>query len=463
MSVLAPVPPTISTGCPELDLAWATYALMILGRSQIPIPDTDDDLTWHAFLGHSIDMQGFRAAEFVGVDPLTRDAPRFVPLKKRHIGVPELASLWEIPQIQRHLKTLSQGSPLEPTLEVLRHHGGALGSSLAEAFNDFPWRKFHWSVRALIQNSAVLKAFDFSFRRWLAHECSRLAVPSFPPVDFRHAVTHEGASTTIERALRARLMQTFYMVGPAMSAYMLCDWQLGLWRDGRTAVFATFKLDVFHEAFVKKFGRGLIPADEAGKHGVVPQPRRSLHEQIRDQKLDQSARIIGLGGKEYRRIAEQAFARFDRHVEFPFAGLRMGPAIQATRRAIASDRPLSSLIRQENSAMYLRFPSTSMFVDPLREGIKAAKLRLESGEPIEVGLRPGGYLGKWTVVIRADDREGFEVDGSMGDPSQFPRRIKVAAWALHLEGIFGRFVIQHDRGSGTVIMQRAHLSIDSWQ
>ncbi len=77
------LPPTISTGCPELDLAWQTYASMILNRSQILIPDTDDDLTWHAFLGHSIDMQGFRAAEFAGVDPLTRNAPKFVPLKTR--------------------------------------------------------------------------------------------------------------------------------------------------------------------------------------------------------------------------------------------------------------------------------------------------------------------------------------------------------------------------------------------
>lgn len=54
------------------------------------------------------------------------------------------------------------------------------------------------------------------------------------------------------------------MVGPAMSAYMLCDWQLWLWREGLTAVFANFKLDSFHEAFVKKFGKGAMPADEAG-------------------------------------------------------------------------------------------------------------------------------------------------------------------------------------------------------
>ena len=258
------VPPAISTGCPELDLAWATYASMILDRSQILIPDTDDDLTWHAFLGHSIDMQGFRAAEFAGVDPLTRKAPEFVPLKARGIGVPELAALWEVPAIRQHLLAGNGGVPLEATLDVLRAHGGGVGSSLAEAFEHFPWRKFHWSVRALLQNSAVLKPFDFSFRRWLRHECDRPGVPQFPPDDFRQAVTLEGARMALKRALRVRLERAFYMVGPAMSAYMLCDWQLWLWREGRTAVFANFKLDSFHEAFVKKFGRGVIPADEAG-------------------------------------------------------------------------------------------------------------------------------------------------------------------------------------------------------
>lgn len=88
------VPASISTGCPELDLVWATYADRIVDHPGIAIPDTDEDLTWHAFLGHSIDMQGFRAAEFAGVDALTRDAPRFVSLRQGGIGARELASLW---------------------------------------------------------------------------------------------------------------------------------------------------------------------------------------------------------------------------------------------------------------------------------------------------------------------------------------------------------------------------------
>ena len=258
------IPPTISTSCPELDLAWASYAAMI-PDSQIPIPDTEDDLNWHAFLGHSVDMQGFRAAEFAGVDPLTKEAPDFVPLRTKGIGVPELASLWQIPAIRDHLLEGGGDAPLgEATSRILRDAGGEVGRSLAEAFEHFPWRKFRWSVRALLQNSDQLRPFGFSFRGWLVDACRRLGIGPFPPDDFRRSVDLGGPSMPVESALREELRRAFYMVGPAMSAYMICDWQLWLWREGRTAVFATFKLDRFHEAFVKKFGRGVIPADEAG-------------------------------------------------------------------------------------------------------------------------------------------------------------------------------------------------------
>jgi hypothetical protein len=289
------LPPEISTGCPELDRAWAAYAAIILDRSQILIPDTDDDLAWHAFLGHSLDMQGFRAAEFAGIDPPTRKAPGFVPLKARGVGVPELASLWDALEIRQHLLSGTRGLPFQTTLGVLRASGGEAGASLAEAFEHFPWRKFHWCVRALLQNSAVLKPFACSFRGWLRHECDNLGVGEFPPADFRRPVALAGTTLPLERALRARLERTFYMVGPAMSSYMVCDWQLWLWREGKTAVFANFKLDSFHEAFVKKCGRGVVPADEAGFAGwwlgLYPDlPPRLANEciwlAVEDKKVD---------------------------------------------------------------------------------------------------------------------------------------------------------------------------------
>lgn len=82
------LPSEIFTGCPELDLVWRLYTHSIIDRPGVAIPDTEEDLNWHAFLGHSIDMQGFRAAEFAGVDPLTRSAPKlpkFVPLRQRDL------------------------------------------------------------------------------------------------------------------------------------------------------------------------------------------------------------------------------------------------------------------------------------------------------------------------------------------------------------------------------------------
>jgi hypothetical protein len=258
------VPSEISTGCPELDLVWEKHARQILDQPGILIPDTDEDLTWHAFLGHSIDMQGFRAAEFAGVDPLTRQAPRFVSLKQRGIGVRELAGLWRISAIQQHLIAGTRGQPFRTTIDVLRFAGGATGESLAEAMEWFPWRKGHWTVRALLQNSAILEGHGSSFRKWLRDECAQLGGFAFPPADFREAVSIAGVTMTLEEALRTRLERTFYMVGPALAAYMICDWLLWLWNEGLTGVFATYKQDSFHEDFVKRYGGGVIPSDQAG-------------------------------------------------------------------------------------------------------------------------------------------------------------------------------------------------------
>lgn len=259
MGLLRSVPSAIETGCPELDLVWRRYAAAVLGRPGVLIPDTDEDLTWHAFLGHSIDMQGFRAAEFAGVDELTRRAPNFVPLKARGIGVRELAGLWTIPPIQAHLRSNLRGVPLVATLDVLRSSGGEAGESLADAFQWFPWRKFHWVVRALLENSAILASHDFSFRQWLHAACVEAGVTEFPPSDFRRVV---GDGLSLEHWLRRRLQEVFYQVGPAMAPYMICDWQLWLWAHGRTEVFATFKLDSFHEQFVSRYGRGVVPPSE---------------------------------------------------------------------------------------------------------------------------------------------------------------------------------------------------------
>jgi len=51
------------------------------------------------------------------------------------------------------------------------------------------------------------------------------------PRDFRPPLAQgpTGVATTLEEALRQRVEAAFYAVGPALSAYMICDWQLWLW------------------------------------------------------------------------------------------------------------------------------------------------------------------------------------------------------------------------------------------
>ena len=110
----------------------------------------------------------------------------------------------------------------------------------------------------------MLADHGYSFRSWLQHQSSDLGVTTFPPLDFRAIVHTSKGDLTLEQVLRHRLEQTFYRVGPALSAYMLSDWQLWLWQHARTGVFATFKLESFHETFIGRFGQGAIPRDEIG-------------------------------------------------------------------------------------------------------------------------------------------------------------------------------------------------------
>jgi hypothetical protein len=48
--------------------------------------------------------------------------------------------------------------------------------------------------------------------------------------------------------------------------------------------------------------------------------------------------VIGLGGKEYRAMVAQVFQALPVELRFPFAGLPIGMAMQATKRAVAANR-----------------------------------------------------------------------------------------------------------------------------
>ncbi|WP_202948503.1 DUF6884 domain-containing protein [Nitrolancea hollandica] len=71
------------------------------------------------------------------------------------------------------------------------------------------------------------------------------------------------------------------------------------------------------------------------KTGPISIP--ALQDQVRAQTLDRFKIIVGLGGKEYRAIIESVFAPAGAELYFPFAGLPIGKAMQATKRALAAD------------------------------------------------------------------------------------------------------------------------------
>lgn len=59
----------------------------------------------------------------------------------------------------------------------------------------------------------------------------------------------------------------------------------------------------------------------------------TLKQQVADLKLDRFADVIGLGGKEYCSAIVAAFEDTLIEPKFPFAGLPIGKAMQATKKA----------------------------------------------------------------------------------------------------------------------------------
>jgi hypothetical protein len=59
----------------------------------------------------------------------------------------------------------------------------------------------------------------------------------------------------------------------------------------------------------------------------------ALQEQVPRMGLDRYAEVVGLGGKEYREAVAAAFEGTPVSLRFPFAGLPIGKAMGATKRA----------------------------------------------------------------------------------------------------------------------------------
>jgi hypothetical protein len=104
--------------------------------------------------------------------------------------------------------------------------------------------------------------------------------------------------------------------------------------------------------------------------------------------------------------------------------------------------------------MKFKYRMRSEFIDKLREGIKLGSGNPQQGRPIEIKLKPGGYKGKCSLIVRSNDQGEFEVVETIKHPTRFPQRIRVAAWALREERVFGRFVVEHDPDAGIVTIKR---------
>lgn len=113
-----------------------------------------------------------------------------------------------------------------------------------------------------------------------------------------------------------------------------------------------------NKAYAKRFGEawrilsakyGFIePAFEIpAPYNITFKKKRSgpitnecLREQVRQLQLSQFNTVIGLGGKEYREAIECAFDGTPVQLRFPFSGLRIGKAMQATKSAVATNDPM---------------------------------------------------------------------------------------------------------------------------
>ncbi len=61
-----------------------------------------------------------------------------------------------------------------------------------------------------------------------------------------------------------------------------------------------------------------------------------MRRQVKEQGLDRFDTVVGLGGKEYRAMVEDAFAGTHARLEFPFAGLPISKAMQAVKQTVGT-------------------------------------------------------------------------------------------------------------------------------
>lgn len=224
--------------------------------AEAPVPDTDEEMNWRLFIAHSQDMQGFAADIFIG-GPNERDHPTdstYHGVRDLWPGtsqklIQDLAQVWEDRRLQSRLRSLTQGSGhgVQEGISVLTDsslEGARLfADRLVHLTGDKIGRKTNRMIRAYVQNSHQLGRYGYSFRQYLAANSPQGAFP--PPI-----------SPMQEARWRGGIERDFYKVGPAIANYLICDWLLWLWKEGRLDWFESYKADSVHNGFVTS---GLLP------------------------------------------------------------------------------------------------------------------------------------------------------------------------------------------------------------
>jgi hypothetical protein len=219
------------------------------------ISDTDDDLNWHAFLGHH-DFWRFRGDLF-----FLHGRGSFVPLRRRSrpLGIDFLATAWH--QLERVNPENRSGKNLlhryrwskanaahKLNLQSDLSAGGAESQEYLTCWREFGGGVPHWYAYILFDAAVLADRFSSSFRTYLERTCSGIAsghadLGSFPKMNWRAPVHYDrGEAVSFEEALAKQITADF-AVGDEVARYLFCDWLLALWQDDHTALFDTFKHD----------------------------------------------------------------------------------------------------------------------------------------------------------------------------------------------------------------------------
>jgi hypothetical protein len=246
----------------------ADHLSVMLFSDGVAVPNDEEEMNWRLFFAHSQDMQGFRADIFTGGWNEAKNpyAPQFAGLRDRwpdsRSMIEGLAALWNDSAAQAELKVISnpfrpqeeKAKGTRPALDLLRGpHGNAATRMFAETLSEMTGpmvaRSTNRMVRAYAQNSALLMKRGGSYLGYLRSIVPDLYLPAAQIVE-------------AERAWQQAIVRDFYNVGPALAAYLICDWLLWLWRQGQIEWFESYKEDsVFLKALAQE---NCLPAEAAG-------------------------------------------------------------------------------------------------------------------------------------------------------------------------------------------------------